>query len=267
MRVEPAGIDAVVLAGGVNRITLYEGYQPGYKALVPYGGRPSVAYVLQALRRSRYVRDLCIVGPREDLFPAVADPAVAFVPSAETMLESFVAGLSYFRDRDIVLLTTADLPLLSAAMIDHFCAACVPIPTTYDANLYTAVIPQEAFRGRFAGVSKGPSRFRDGTFVHGNLALIQPGFLQNTTAMTRINAIYAARKSQVRSALAFGLTVGLAYVFGVLRFHLLTLRQLAGIASRRFDIGIHPVPLPYPEVALDVDEPADYALVAEILGG
>ncbi len=267
MRIEPAGIDAIVLAGGVNKITLYEGYQPGYKALVDYGGNPSIQYVLRALRQSRYVRDLCVVGPREDLLPAVEDPTVEFVPSAETILESFVAGLSHFRDRDIVLLTTADLPLLSPAMIDRFSEACAPIPTTYGANLYIAVIPQEAFRGRFAAVHKGPSQFRDGSFVHGNLALIQPRFLQNTTAMGRINAMYAARKSQVRSALALGLTVGLAYVFGVLRFHLLTLPQLARIASRRFDIGILPVPLPYPEVALDVDEPVDYALVQEILSG
>lgn len=201
MRIKPAGIDVVVLAGGVNRIALYDGYQPGYKALVDFGGRPSIQYVLRALRQSPYVRDLCIVGPRED-----------------------------------------------------------------DANIYLAVIPQEAFTGRFASVNKGPSRFRDGTFCHGNLGLIQPGFLQNATAMGRINAMYAARKSQIRSALALGLTVGLAYVLGVHRFHVLTLQQLARIASRRFGIGILPVPVPYPEVALDVDEPVDYTLVQEILG-
>jgi len=266
MRIKPAGIDVVVLAGGVNRIALYDGYQPGYKALVDFGGRPSIQYVLRALRQSPYVRDLCIVGPREDLAPALGDSAVAFVPSAETILGSFVAGLSHFRDREVVLLTTADLPLLTAAMVDRFVEACAPISTTHDANIYLAVIPQEAFTGRFASVNKGPSRFRDGTFCHGNLGLIQPRFLQNATAMGRINAMYAARKSQIRSALALGLTVGLAYVLGVHRFHVLTLQQLARIASRRFGIGILPVPVPYPEVALDVDEPVDYTLVQEILG-
>lgn len=50
MRIEPAGIDVVVLAGGVNQIALYDGYQPGYKALVDFGGRPSLQYVLRALR-------------------------------------------------------------------------------------------------------------------------------------------------------------------------------------------------------------------------
>jgi hypothetical protein len=36
------GVKAVVLAGGINRIPLFEGYTPGYKALMPFRGRPSI---------------------------------------------------------------------------------------------------------------------------------------------------------------------------------------------------------------------------------
>ncbi len=37
------------------------------------------------------------------------------------------------------------------------------------------------------------------------------------------------------------------------------------IESHSVSAIIVPVPIPYPEVALDVDEPADYRLVSEIL--
>lgn len=34
LRLEPGRLAAMVMAGGVNTIPPYEGYQPGYKALV-----------------------------------------------------------------------------------------------------------------------------------------------------------------------------------------------------------------------------------------
>jgi hypothetical protein len=43
------------------------------------------------------------------------------------------------------------------------------------------------------------------------------------------------------------------------------MQQMAAIASRRFHVGIVPVALSHPKVALDMDEPADYRLLAEIL--
>lgn len=67
------------------------------------------------------------------------------------------------------------------------------------------------------------------------------------------------------TVMAPGARVGLAFVLGVYVFHLLTIQQMAAIASRRFQIGIVPVPIRHPEVSLDVDEPGDYRLVTEIL--
>jgi hypothetical protein len=37
--------------------------------------------------------------------------------------------------------------------------------------------------------------------------------------------------------------------------------QMSRIASRRFGVGLVPVPLEHPEVAIDVDEAADYRFV------
>jgi GTP:adenosylcobinamide-phosphate guanylyltransferase len=166
MRIEPRTVPTVVMAGGVNRIPLYEGYVPGYKALVELGGRPCIQYPLRALRESRYVRDICVVGSQSDLSAAVDDPDVVFTPGGASFLESVIAALSFYRDRDVVLATTADLPLLSAAIVV---------------------------------------------------------------------------------------------------FHVVTMAQMAAIASRRFRIGIVPVPMASPEIALDVDDPTDYRLVKQIL--
>ena len=264
-RIEPGSLAAMVMAGGVNTIPLYEGYRPGYKALVEIGGRPAIQYPLAALRRSRHVREICVVGSRDHLADAVDDPAIVFVPPGETLLDSIVAGLHRLRNHSLVLATTADLPLISTEILDGFVEACAATPVARDVNIFVSVVPRGAFAGAYARVEKIMAHFRDGTYCHGNVMLVPPALLDNAAAMARINAVYAGRKGALRSALALGAQVGLAFAVGVHLLHLLTMAQMAAVASRRFHIGIVPVPIPHPELSLDMDEPADYRLITEIL--
>lgn len=265
LRIEPGTVTGMIMAGGLNRIPLYDDYTPGYKALVQIGGRPVIRYPLAALRASRYVGDVHIVGDHHALADAVGDPSIPFAPSGGTLLESITAGLRALRDRPLVLATTADLPLLTGGIIDAFLDACAAVPVEHDTNVFVSVVRREDFTGPFARVDKIMAHFRDGIFCHGNLMLLQPMLLNNQVAMARINAIYSGRKGAISSALAFGARVGLAFVVGVYLFHLVSMRRMTAIASTRFGMGIHAVPIPYPEVSLDVDEPADYRLVGEIL--
>jgi molybdopterin-guanine dinucleotide biosynthesis protein A len=267
MDVRPKSVDTVVLAGGVNRISLYDGYTPGFKALVDINGRASIRRVLDALEGSRYVGRVCIVGSQEALGAAVGGTPVVYQPPDDNPLGSFLRGLRVFEDSVRVLVTAADLPLLTPAITDAFIEACAAAPTEYAASLYLPVVRKEMFTGLLAGTRKAINHFRDGTYAHGNLALVDPGILRTATALDRMNAMYAARKSEVRSALALGLGVGLSYVVGVHLLHALTLKQMASIASKRFGIGIVPVTVPFPELAIDVDEPADYQVVQHVLRG
>jgi CTP:molybdopterin cytidylyltransferase MocA len=264
-RIQHGQLAALVMAGGINTIPLYEGYRPGYKALVEIGGQPAIRYPLDALKRSRHVGEICVVGSQEQLRDAVGDSPVTFVPPGKTLLESIVAGLTRLREHEVVLATTADLPLVSAGILDTFIEACTAAPAWREASLFVSVVPRHAFTGPFARVDKITAHFRDGIYCHGNVMLVRPAFLDNASAMQRINAMYAGRKGALTSAMALGVRVGLAFVFGVYVFHLLTMRQMAALASARFHVGIVPVPMPHPELSLDLDEPADYRLITEIL--
>jgi len=265
VRVESYGIDAIILAGGVNPIPLDEGCTPGNKAIVEFAGTPSIRYVHDALAHSRFVREVCIVGPRDELEGVLPGDRLSYVPAADNLLGSLLAGLSFFGDRPLVLTVSADLPLLTGPILDTFVTSCAAAGAMAQDNVFIAVAPGEAFRNEFSRTTKMMSRFRDGTFCHGNVLLVQPSVLQNVAAMDRINAMYAARKSPIKSALALGLTVGLAYVVGVHFLHLLTLRQMASLASKHFRLGIVPVPIPHPEVAIDFDEAEDYRLIVDRL--
>ncbi|MHB9132577.1 MAG: NTP transferase domain-containing protein [Armatimonadota bacterium] len=263
MGIEVTAHNTVVLAGGINRVELFEGYTPGYKALLPIGGQSSIQYTLDALRAIPRVAQICVVGP-EDLRHAVGADA-AIVPAGETLMESIFNGLRHFADSPPVLIATADMPLITPAAITDFLDACAQQETTYAENLYLSVVPKRCYTGAYAQFTKGFNRFRDVAICHGNLMLADPRILQNTAVTRRVNALYSARKDPVQSALAIGLRVGLSYVLGVHLWHLLTLQQMANIASHRFHFGLLPVLTDHPEITIDVDEATDYAFVVQQL--
>ena len=270
MRPLPERVDALVLAGGINHIALFEGCTAGYKALLPFDGKPAIRYTLDALTGAPQVGRMCIVGSEADLREAVAPVAdaghtVEFAPGGDTLIGSVMAGLQHFAGSPAVLIATADIPLVTAAIVTDFLCACSRVETPYENAFLLSVVPAERFAGPWAATTKGFSRFRDVTVCHGSLMLADPRLLQNREAMARIECLYGNRKSEIRSAMAVGCRVGLSYIMGVRLLHLLTMDQMARFASWRFNVGLVPVPLKHPEVALDVDEPADYTFVTQQL--
>jgi GTP:adenosylcobinamide-phosphate guanylyltransferase len=257
-------LDAVILAGGINTRELYLGYRPGYKALVEIAGRPLISYVLDALTGSAGIGRIAIVGSEADLRPAVG-PEYAITPSGDSLMGSVLAALSVFPDSPMIALVTGDLPMLRSEMIDRFIVLCRERVSDYADNLFLSVVPEENFNGAFAACAKNMNRFRDTAICHGNLVLISPSIARNEKAMSRINALYAERKNPISSALAVGLGMGLAYVFGVHIFHALSLKRMAAIVSNNFGMGFIPIAFTFPEVAVDVDEPGDYEIAQSVL--
>ncbi|MHB9023315.1 MAG: NTP transferase domain-containing protein [Armatimonadota bacterium] len=261
-------LDVIVLAGGINQVPLYDGYTPGYKALLPIAGKPCLIYTLEALQALPIPTRICIVGPETELRRALDGRAVgemAFVPGGDTLLESIFSGLGYFADSSRVLVTTADLPLITPRAITDFLAGCIAEESSYPENAFLAVVPQTSYTGPYANFTKGFNRFRDVAVCHGNLMLLSPTLMQNTAATARLNALYNARKNPVSAALALGIRVGLSYVLGVHLWHLISLRQMATLTSQRFHTGFIPVLVDHPEITIDIDEAADYTFVIEQL--
>ncbi|MBI3948307.1 MAG: nucleotidyltransferase family protein [Armatimonadetes bacterium] len=259
-------LDAIVMAGGINTRELYPGYQPGYKALIELGGKPFIRHVLDALEGSRCVRQIGIVGSEPDLRPVVG-PDYRIAPSGDTPLVSIANGLELFADAPLVLVATGDLAMLRPELVDDFVARCGARDAgTYPEKLFISVVPEDAFTGVYAACKKGLNRFRGAAVCHGNLFVATPSLTRNEEVMGRLNAIYAARKNALTSAMAFGIGLGLAYAFGVHFLHILTLERIAKMASNRFGFSFLPVICPDPRIAIDIDEAADYEIATQVLG-
>jgi|GEM_PF-1491835 Uncharacterized MobA-related protein len=268
-------VDAVILASGRNTIPLFEGYEPGYKALIPFEGRPSFRYVLDAVCGAGTVGRVCLVGPKEALETELAAagtdyPAnITVIEGGESFLESLSIGLGQFRDSPRpVLFATADAPLLTPGAVRAFLDACAAeataAPSPYPHSVYVSAVPRTAYKGPYRKFTKPFNRFRDVAVCHGNLFLLDPGLLKDRALWARVNRMYAHRKN-LRSVLAIGWKAALAYLLGAEILRLLTLRQVADVVARDLKIGVYPVLVHDPHVSMDVDEPDDYEFVRDRL--
>lgn len=261
-------MDTIVLASGLNKIPLYDGYVPGYKALIPLRGRASLQYVLDALRRVDAVGRICIVGPQAILEKELArrrsDDRLEIVEGGETFLGSVTIGLQHFRSAPAVLAVTADLPLLTPGAVRDFLDAAAG-STMQGPTLYISAAPRRCYTGPYAHFTKPFNRYRDVSLCHGNLFLADPALLGIPAVTERVERLYQGRKNALKAAWALGWQVALTYLVGVELLHALTLRQMADFVSRRFGFRIVPVLIDHPEVTMDIDEPDDYAFVRDRL--
>lgn len=260
-------INAVVLAGGINHISLYEGYRDGYKSLMLLGGKPMIQFVLDTLRKAPQVGRICIVGP-DEISKVVEDPGLyEYIREGKSLKDSVSNGLSHFSDSQSVMMLPADLPLITPFSITHFLKSCSGLKTSYTDYIFWSMVPEGSFAGPFRKVAKGYNRFKDVSVCHGNLYLMTPSVLGNKRVSSLIDKLYDARKSSIKAALQIGLFVGAGYLIGVHLLRLITINGAARKLSRRLGIGIIPVLHEYPEAAVDIDSPEDYRFVAEYMAG
>jgi GTP:adenosylcobinamide-phosphate guanylyltransferase len=252
-------VDAVVMAGSINRIPLFPGNRPGCKALVPICGRPMLGYVLDALSGARTVDRVLVIGGPEVRDYADRWDRVEALPEAGTLVDNAWLGLEHAHT-DRVLYCNPDQPLLTPEMIDVF----VSEGRALDADLVSSWASVEtlgdyqAIRGKFA-------RFADGTYCHGNLFLARRPFPGSQRLRRLTERLYAARKNALRYAWALGPLLLCRYVLARLFGRLTSLEETLDIVGKRFDVHLVPLYTPFPEVAFDVDEASDYALVSQWL--
>jgi CTP:molybdopterin cytidylyltransferase MocA len=256
--VEP--IDAVVLAGSVNRIPLYRGNPPGFKALVEMRGRPLISYVLDALHESRYVDRIVVVGAPQVLKYAGKWPRVDLVHEGHSLVRNAWRGLRAART-ERVLFCNPDQPLLRTEMVDDFVERAAGV----EADLATSWVRASSF-GPYAEVGEHKiARFGDDRYAHGNLFLAKREFPDMPAVRNRFDRLYGARKNNLKFALALGpMLFGRFLVSWVTRC-LPSLQETLEIGGSSFGLKVAAVISPYPEITLDIDEPEDYAAADEHL--
>jgi CTP:molybdopterin cytidylyltransferase MocA len=248
-----ATVDAVVLAGSINRIPLYPGAKPGRKALVQLHGRPLIAPVLDALRDAKGVGRILVVGAPEVLELASQWARVEGVPERGTLLQNVEAGL-HAGSTDRLLFCNPDQPLLRAGMVESFLERAREM----DADIVSSWVRKESL-GRYVEGEHKLAAFGDGEYAHGNLFLVRREFPELEEAKRRLDRLYEARKSNLKFARELGLRLFLTFLKAKITGKLPTLTDTLEMVGRHFGLRIAAVVSWNPEIVLDIDEPEDYA--------
>jgi GTP:adenosylcobinamide-phosphate guanylyltransferase len=230
------------------------------KCLVPAGGVPMLCRVLDTLAASPSIGRIFVT--LQDPSAIAGDPElrrrlgdrVSLVPGDTTPSLSVAAAIAAMPDPFPLLVTTADHPLLTPQIVDHFTTAASASGADVAAGLTSSGI----LLASYPDSKRTWLRFRDERYSGANLfALLTPEAMAAVRFWRRVEA---DRKKPWRIARAFGLGSLLAYGLG-----LLTLEAAMRRVSRVLGCEARAIALPFAEAAIDVDKPADLALVETIL--
>ncbi len=229
------------------------------KALIPIAGRPMIAYVVEALSQSRYVKHILIVAldPAADVTFSVP---VEYLPDAGDILSNAESGFDYalahYPEADAILLSTSDVPMITGPIVDALVEEC--LRTNHD--LYYSIIERTTMEGRFPESRRSYIHLREGDFAGGDLLLARPSLaIENHDLWLRLAE---ARKSALRQARLIGL--GLFFKLLIRRLSIADAEQRIG---RVLNLRGRAIPFPYAELGMDVDKPFQLEIVRAELEG
>ena len=231
-----------------------------HKALLPVAGVPMLLRVAEALQQT---------GKFQRLYVCIEDPGVVFrvpgleamhrarlletIPAAESPAASVAAALKRIDLSRPLLITTADHPLLTAAMLQQFLELAPK-----DCDLAVALAPADVVSAAYPGAIRTFYKLGKKRYCGCNL------FLARTSEVAKIAEYWRKLEAHRKSPLKLIWRVGPLALLKVL-LGLMSVEDAFAHLSRKAGGVIKPVELPIAEAAIDVDKPADLELAERIL--
>lgn len=248
---------AVVLAGqrpGPDPLATHFGIT--YKALLPVGGVPMVARVVQTLAAAPSVGRIVVLtqAPEEIATALPAGVPVDFAESGAGISTSILAIAGTDTAPFPIFLTTADHPLLTVTMIEEFLSGIG------QADLGVGMVERATMLAVYPDNKRTWLRFSDGHWSGANLFAF---------ASDRVRAalqLWSAAEQDRKTAWKLFLHFGPWLAFRALT-RTIGLGDALDKAGRRLGLSARLVPISDAEAAIDVDKPSDHALAEEILAG
>jgi molybdopterin-guanine dinucleotide biosynthesis protein A len=237
---------------------LYVYTQDRPKALLDMSGRTMLERVVDALQSAHYVEDIVVVGLGSDMGMHFQRP-VYHLPDHGGMVSNVLAGIRWMEENrpgaERLLACSADIPLLTGAIIDDFIERCRP----WDKAIYYNFVTREVMENRFPGsrrtfvklkgleIAGGDVMIGHVTLGHGNRELWE--------------ALTGARKHAWRLARVVGLRMLLKFLF-----RQVSIQDIEETIGRLVNRPASVILNPHAEIAMDVDKPYQVELArAELI--
>ncbi|MDT8307461.1 MAG: nucleotidyltransferase family protein [Anaerolineae bacterium] len=250
-------MDCIIAAGGTilpeDPLFPYSHGRP--KALIDVAGQTMLERVAQAVGGSRHVDGVIVAGLDESVLAGLQLPLLlAVLPDAGSLVGNMKAALEWrleqARPGDQILVSTADIPMLTAGVVDAFIDQCRP----FDHLVYYNLVTRETMEARFPNSNRTFVRLRDADVAGGDLLLVQSRVVESDEALW--NALADARKHAWQAARLVGLGTLLR-----LLTRRLTVRQVEEAATRVFSAPVRVLLSPHATLAMDADKPEQVELL------
>jgi molybdopterin-guanine dinucleotide biosynthesis protein A len=249
------GWTAIILAGQRPGIDpLADAFGETFKALVPVGGRPMVAHVVETvLNVSAISRVIILCQQPEAIRPVLTDhPKLSYVESQSGISQSILSVAGSETAPWPLFVTTADHPLLTEEMIAHFLTA------SEGTDVAVGMVERATILGTYPENKRTWIKLRGGAWSGANLFALSSE--KARAALTLWVSAEKDRKQLLKLFWHFGPLIALRAITRTISLH-------DGIAAlgRRLGLNARAVALPFAEAAIDVDKPSDHQLVEQIM--
>jgi GTP:adenosylcobinamide-phosphate guanylyltransferase len=257
--------NALVLAGNrlsVDPVAEFAG--TSCKAMVRVAGMPMIERVIGTLLASGIVGKIIVCLPQGMLLDKDApqllhwlkEGVVQQVAPAATPSQSVLQVLEHNVLGYPLLVTTADHPLLSKDIIQHFIEG---VEQHAPADVLAALLPRRIMDEKYPQSRRTRLKFRGGQYLGCNLFMLNSS--SAISVVTFWQQVETLRKQPWKMMRLLGIRPLAFYLLG-----LLSLQSALRHLGRRTRTKLGVVMLDQAEAAIDVDTVADLQLVSTILG-
>ncbi|MBA2770558.1 MAG: NTP transferase domain-containing protein [Sphingomonas sp.] len=248
---------AIILAGSrLGGDPLAKAHGTQLKALIPVAGEPMVRRPVGALLACKEVGRIRVLTQQPDRLEPVlkVDGRTTVERSGSTIAATLEAFCFDPAVEWPLLVTTADHALLTSEMVEDF------LSRASGADIAIGVVEKRALMQRLPQSERTWLKFRGGAYSGANLFLLASAKVLPALELWR--SVEQDRKKAWRLLWTVGPTT-----FAGAALQLRTLDQTLDSIGRKLCLNIRAVELADPLAAVDVDKPADHALVEAILEG
>lgn len=243
--------DAVVMAGGGKAETLTLQEEVSNKAFINLQGKPLLGYILDGLQKAPSIDKIVVVGPIHLLKPMQQSGFnFTVVPESGGMLDNLAAGLGEVQTDSLCLVVSADIPLLTADVIEEFIKLCAP----HDSDFYYPILTREDCLRQFPNTERTYVRLKEGYVTGGNIGLLNPDWF--TTNRSRLEMFIASRKKPLKLMRILPLSLIVKYLMKTL-----SLVDLETFLSALLQLEARAIPCKRVEIGMDIDKASDLEII------
>jgi len=174
--------------------------------------------------------------------------------SRASMADNVLSGVDMFSDDEMILISTADIPMITPEAIKDFVEKALAM----DADFYYPIVSKEENEKKYPETKRTYVKIKDGTFTGGNIVMVRAGKVKECIRQAEVFMTY--RKKPWKLAQVLGLKFILKFLLGTL-----TIKELEERVGDLFNIKARAIISSYPEIATDVDKDSDLELAARAL--